>query len=56
MKVYQFPARQVTRPHFCAGCGERIPADKPGFWVYCSRCYGYGMFRKAVESFRKVRQ
>ena len=55
MKVYQFPAQQVRRPHFCAGCGERIPADKPGFWVYCSQCYGYRMFGKAVESFRRMR-
>ena len=54
MKVYPFPIQRATRPRACAGCGERIPADKPAFWVYCSRCYGYGMFRKAVESFRWV--
>jgi len=52
-KIFRLDFHRKVR--ICAGCGERIPADKPAFWVYFSRCYGYAMFRKAVESFRKVR-
>ena len=51
--VIPFPARAQRR--CCQGCGERFPKDAPTFWRYCSRCYGYGMFRKAVEAFRGVR-
>lgn len=52
-KIHQFPLRPNTR-RACAACGERFPRTAPTFWIYCSKCYGYGMFRKAVEAFRQV--
>lgn len=55
MKLYQFPSTRTMHPRVCAGCGERFPKNAPTHWRWCSRCYGYGMFRRAIESFRKVR-
>jgi protein-arginine kinase activator protein McsA len=54
MNILKFQ-RQTHKPErACAGCGSRFPKDAPTFWRYCSKCYGYGMFRKAVQSFMRV--
>ena len=55
MAILRFPTPRRKPDRACLGCGERFPKGAPTFWRYCSRCYGYGMFRKAVESFREVR-
>lgn len=55
MSILRFPERRATRLRACQGCGERFPRTAPHYWRYCSKCYGYGLFRRAVEAFRTVR-
>lgn len=55
MTILRFPPQRRNPDRACTGCGSRFPKDAPTYWKFCSRCYGYGMFRKAVESFRAVR-
>jgi len=55
MKVYPFHHARAMRPRACAGCGERSPKSAPSHWRYCTRCYGFASFRRAIEALREVR-
>jgi hypothetical protein len=52
--VLRFPDR-VKRPRACRGCGVALAKDAPPRHYACRRCFSYAQFRKAVESFRKVK-